>query len=107
MRSHRTAALRKGGLVLAPLALAILAAQGVVAAPLLNYKTVPQFVNLLPNPLAPGFIWQPDSRAASIYAQDSAVHAEPWTRRRGAGHHGLGLRQGPVSPPPSPAGPSS
>ena len=68
MRSHRTAALRKGGLVLAPLALAILAAQGVVAAPgTLNYKQVPQFVNILPNPLAPTFIWQPDSGSTDTY----------------------------------------
>lgn len=51
--------LRHTALALAPLALAVVAAQGVSAAPppvaaiptLLNYKQVPQFVNILPNPM--------------------------------------------------------
>ena len=58
---------RAGGLILTPLALAILASTGAMAAPgTLNYKQIPQFVNILPNPLDPGpntFIWQPDTGA--------------------------------------------
>ena len=66
---------RKLASVLAPAALAAVAAQGVSAAPppaanpptLLNYKQVPQFVNSLPNPLHPDFIWAPDVDTTGTY----------------------------------------
>jgi spore coat protein A len=48
--------------------LAVLGAQSAVAAPgTLNYKQIPQFVNILPDPLAPSFIWQPDTPGGTTY----------------------------------------
>jgi spore coat protein A len=40
-------------------------AQAVTIA--LNPKQIPQFVNLLPNPLDPSFIWQPDTPGGTAY----------------------------------------
>jgi hypothetical protein len=44
--------------LLSSLTLALLVGQGAMAAPAtLNPKQIPQFVNPLPNPLDPAFIW--------------------------------------------------
>jgi spore coat protein A, manganese oxidase len=50
-------------------------AQAVTAA--LNPKQVPQFVNVLPNPLDPSFIWQPDSGTTSEYTLSIQQFTQP------------------------------
>jgi spore coat protein A len=59
--------------------------QSAVAAPAvtapLNPKQVPQFVNLLPNPLSPGFTWSPDSSGGSTYT----LQVEQFTQSLGLG----------------------
>jgi|APTNR8051073442_1049403.scaffolds.fasta_scaffold10523_2 spore coat protein A len=67
---HLASTARTAGrsLLLVPLALAMIADAHVLAAPgTLNYKQVPQFVNVLPNPLDPSFIWQPDVEGGNTY----------------------------------------
>lgn len=70
-----TVALGAAGLALPPAMFSQNAlAQAVTAA--FNPKQIPQFVNLLPNPLNPGFIWNPDTPGGTAYTLEIQEFAQ-------------------------------
>lgn len=77
-RGFQRQGVKKAVFVLAPLVLTMSAATVVPAqAGALNAKAVTQFVNLLPNPLDPAFVWQPDAGTIDQYTIEVQEFLQP------------------------------
>jgi spore coat protein A len=71
--ARRAVALAVGAALAAPLLLGAAPA----AAQALKPKQIPQFVNIVANPLDPGFIWQPDAVGGSTYTLEVQEFTQP------------------------------